>query len=192
MKTTLTVTLLLILFCCFSAFADTPVRPNGWYYVLDAEKDSLSAEPIVTVADFSELELDSMQASGKDSVIYHIVGKIKEAKWAAWEEATRKSIGKQIGFLFNGNLLTTPHVNAEIKTGAFFIATDKVQNMRELYQQIRQEAGCEEVYKSTEVPKPPLSPAFWAIKGGLVVVFLIIFYLGFWALRRIKRGTASK
>ncbi len=51
MRTILFISFLLLLWCGFSSFESTSVRPNGWYYVIDMEHDSLSADPIVTVKD---------------------------------------------------------------------------------------------------------------------------------------------
>ena len=54
MRTILFIFFLLLLWCGFSSFESTSVRPNGWYYVIDMEHDSLSADPIVTVKDFKD------------------------------------------------------------------------------------------------------------------------------------------
>ena len=43
MRTILFISFLLLLWCGFSSFESTSVRPNGWYYVIDMEHDSLSA-----------------------------------------------------------------------------------------------------------------------------------------------------
>lgn len=45
MRTILFISFLLLLWCGFSSFESTSVRPNGWYYVIDMEHDSLSADP---------------------------------------------------------------------------------------------------------------------------------------------------
>ena len=63
MRTILFIFFLLLLWCGFSSFESTSVRPNGWYYVIDMEHDSLSADPIVTVKDFARIKLDSVSDS---------------------------------------------------------------------------------------------------------------------------------
>lgn len=35
----------------------TPQKENGWYHIIDGQQDSISCEPIVTVADFTDLRL---------------------------------------------------------------------------------------------------------------------------------------
>ena len=61
MRTILFIFFLLLLWCGFSSFESTSVRPNGWYYVIDMEHDSLSADPIVTVKDFASVGLERGQ-----------------------------------------------------------------------------------------------------------------------------------
>lgn len=190
MRTSLFVFFLFILGCGLSLFASETVRPNGWYYVVDMENDSLSVDPIVTVRDFSMLKLDSVTDAAQDSVTYRIVGKVKDSHEAIWAEATEKSIGKQIGFLFNGILLTAPYVNCSIENGSFFIVTDKVRDMKLLYNALRQEAGCKEEYGTSDRfgNEKESSATFWLVKGGLIGVFLIILCVGLLKLRSIKKG----
>ena len=145
MRTILFIFFLLLLWCGFSSFESTSVRPNGWYYVIDMEHDSLSADPIVTVKDFARIKLDSVSDSNEDNMAYRILGVLDDSHKTTWAEATEKSIGKHIGFLFNGVILTAPYVNCKIESGKFFIATDKAYDMKLLYQQILQEAGCKSV-----------------------------------------------
>lgn len=68
MRTILFISFLLLLWCGFSSFESTSVRPNGWYYVIDMEHDSLSADPIVTVKDFARIKLDSVSDSNEDNM----------------------------------------------------------------------------------------------------------------------------
>ena len=39
-----------------------------------------------------------------------------------------KTIRTQVGFLFNGILLTAPYINCSIENGNFFIVTDRVRD----------------------------------------------------------------
>ena len=73
MRTILFISFLLLLWCGFSSFESTSVRPNGWYYVIDMEHDSLSADPIVTVKDFARIKLDSVSDSASISDSYSMV-----------------------------------------------------------------------------------------------------------------------
>lgn len=190
MRTSLLVSFLLILGCSLSSSANETVRPNGWYYVIDMDHDSLSVDPIVTVKDFSMLRLDSVTDAGQDSVTYRIVGRVKDSQRGVWAEATEKSIGKHIGFLFNGTLLTAPYVNCSIENGAFFIVTDRIPDMKLLYSTLQQEAGCKEEHGTSDrFGNEEESPVtFWLIKGGLIGVFLLILCIGLLKLRSIKKG----
>lgn len=62
---------------CFPliAVSQNTHRENGWYHVIDNEKDSLSIEPILTVNDFATLELDTSNLGQ-----YAIFGKINRQK----------------------------------------------------------------------------------------------------------------
>lgn len=190
MKTTLFLFLSLLLWCSFSSFKNDSTRPNGWYYMIDKDHDSLSAEPVVTVKDFSKLKLDSTMDSTTNKMTYRIIGKTSEAKKAAWAEATEKSIGKHLGFLFNGVILTAPYVNCKIESGYFFISTEiEGYDMKLLYEQIRQESGCMEEFGFVdEIGHGESEFIFWLIRGGLIGVCLIIMCLGFFKLRKIKKN----
>lgn len=194
MKTTLFIALLLILDCTFSVFAANPYRPNGWYYIIDMETDSLSVDPIVRVEDFSELVLDSAKDVSNDNIIYRIVGKVDEAKRADWSIATKKAIGTHIGFLFDDVILTAPYVNGEIPNGNFFISTDKVKDVKLLYRQMCKEAGCPKKYGKIEDPglEQILFPNYWLLKAGLIIALLGIVCLGLLMLRRTKRKASLR
>ena len=114
MRTILFISFLLLLWCGFSSFESTSVRPNGWYYVIDMEHDSLSADPIVTVKDFARIKLDSVSDSNEDNMAYRILGVLDDSHKTTWAEATEKSIGKHIGFTRMGK----PSNAAGIKTHA--------------------------------------------------------------------------
>lgn len=111
-------------------------RENGWYYMYDNEKDSLSADPILTVKDFVGLELDSTTSSGKK--IYQISGTVSKHKRIKWADATEKSIGKRIAFVYNDRVITAPQVNMRIDGGRFAI-TGEEHNIPALFDQIRRE-----------------------------------------------------
>lgn len=132
LKTVLSMIVLMISLALHSQ--NTPPKENGWYYITDNTQDSLSETPIVTIKDFVVLRLES-DASGK-SVITGSVSKHKRDKWA---DATERSIGKRIGFVFEGKVITAPQVNARIKSGNFQICNPHNYNLQEIYNGIRQE-----------------------------------------------------
>ena len=135
MRTILFISFLLLLWCGFSSFESTSVRPNGWYYVIDMEHDSLSADPIVTVKDFARIKLDSVSDSNEDNMAY---------------------------------------------------------DMKLLYQQILQEAGCKSEFGFTdEVGQGESTFTFWLIRGGLIGLLLVIMCFGFLKVRKIKKTVSG-
>ncbi|WP_322934035.1 SecDF P1 head subdomain-containing protein [Bacteroides sp. CG01] len=112
----------------------TPKKENGWYHIIDGQQDSISCEPIVTVADFADLSLiyDSFDKSV-------ISGKVSRSKLSKWADATEKSIGKRIGFVFNDTVITAPQVNARIDSGYFQISTPHGHDLKRIYLQLLKE-----------------------------------------------------
>lgn len=99
-----------------------PQKADGWYYLTDYENQTVSAEPIVTVADFETLRIDS--ALDRNNLTnYYLTGKIKTDKAPAFAEATEKWTGKHIAFLYQGEILTAPRVNMRIDGGNFMITS---------------------------------------------------------------------
>lgn len=93
-------------------------QPNGWYH-LNETGEEITGDAIITVKDFEAIEFDKDETDGKG--IYIILGSIKPEKKSVFADATEKAIGKQIGFLYNGELLTKPMVNSRIEGGNFMI-----------------------------------------------------------------------
>lgn len=109
-------------------------RENGWYHIMNGQKDSISKEPIVLVKDFETLKLDS-DSFGR----VMIIGTIKKEKAGRWADATEKAIGKRIGFIYNDKVITDPQVNMRIESGNFMISNPYGDNLREIYQQLLKE-----------------------------------------------------
>ncbi len=110
-------------------------KENGWYYILDGQKDSISKDPIVTVKEFNALELES-DAFGVP-VIFGTISKHRLKKWA---DATEKAIGKRIGFIYNDSVITAPQVNMRIESGRFCISSaPHKHNLKAIFSQIKQE-----------------------------------------------------
>jgi hypothetical protein len=192
MRTYLFAFFLLFFGCSFSSFANEPVRPDGWYYVIDMETDSLSASPIVTLKDFDKLKLDSIQNAETDSITYRISGRLTAYGTKVWAEATERSIGKHVAFLFNGDILIAPYVNARIENGNFSIITGQDYDMKLLYEQIRRASGCTEEFGFVdELSREEIVTAFWLMRGGLIILVLVILSLGFLWLRKIKKATSK-
>ena len=109
-------------------------RENGWYPVTGDSNDSLSLEPIVTTKDFSVLRLDS-DAFGK----YVIFGQIHPYYMNLWAEETEKAIGKQIAFVFNDSVISTPTVNMRIESGNFAITSYCDTLLPGIYEELNKE-----------------------------------------------------
>ncbi|MEG0559432.1 MAG: hypothetical protein RR513_02850 [Muribaculaceae bacterium] len=117
----------------------TSDRSNGWYYIADEEKDSISITPIVIVADFETLELDSSVNIQKGDVVYQICGTMNKQASMKWAKATEKQIGKRIGFIYNNEVICDPYVNCRIENGRFAISTNKGYNLPKLYNDLQKE-----------------------------------------------------
>lgn len=182
--------LLLILCLGLLSFKEVSFnRPNGWYYVIDAKKDSLSVDPIVTTKDFAWLKLDSASHSdNKGSVKYQIMGQMTEAGKKAWADATERSVGKQLGFLFDGVVLTAPYVNCKIESGRFQIITDEEKDIKAIYKQMLQESGCKEEFGMVDESFNASSVVSLIMKSGLIALILLIVCFGVLKVRKIKKG----
>lgn len=113
-------------------------QSNGWYHVKDVNTNTLEMQPIVTIADFETVTIDSA-VNLLGNVTYFIIGKIKKDKIHIWADATEKSIGKQIGFLFGGKIISAPQVNQRIENGNFMISLHNIQEPEKVYQAICRE-----------------------------------------------------
>ncbi|MBC5645869.1 hypothetical protein H8S77_23625 [Parabacteroides sp. BX2] len=126
-----------------SCNAQTIERENGWYYIMEGRKDSISKESIITVKDFAFLRLDSFSYSD-NRMMYMIVGTINQPQVSRWADATERSIGKRICFVFDNKVITDPKVNARIESGAFSISTYKGYDLKTMFRQIREEMDVEQ------------------------------------------------
>ncbi len=138
MKTKSYLAIIFMIFaCCFMECTERDRaktdRPNGWYYFTEHTKDSLSSEPIVSVEEFESLRVDEIQIAG-------IIQPQSSQKWA---EATEKSIGKKIGFLYNNKVICAPRINSRIEGGNFTIsllpALSDQFDIVEIYEDLRKE-----------------------------------------------------
>jgi len=93
--------------------------PNGWYHLKENGKE-IKGKAIVTVKDFKEINLNS--DSFGESPFYQITGTLKENKIKTFAKATEKAVGKQIGFLYNEEIISAPMINMPIETGNFSIS----------------------------------------------------------------------
>ncbi len=130
----------MILFSC-----STNERPNGWYLITDAATMTLDKTPIITVSGFDDVKLDSVQQPAiadlfPGQVIFQITGKIKADKVKKFADATEKAIDKQIGFLYNGEVISAPRINQRIDGGHFSITPPFMNDrdkMMQLYEDLK-------------------------------------------------------
>ena len=109
-------------------------RENGWYCIIDGQKDSIAPRPVVTVKDFAELRLEK-DFFGNDV----ITGQVCEHKLKAWADSTEQLIGKRLGFVFNDTVITAPRVNGRIDSGTFQISNPRNYDMLSLYESLMKE-----------------------------------------------------
>lgn len=123
---------------CFSCRSQKGCRPDGWYYLNAGKTDSISKKPIITVKEFSALRLDSSVSGNK--TIYQIIGQLSEEKIEKWGDATGRSVGKRIAFVYNGEVICSPQVNSRINSGAFSIGIppylENRYDLREIYKKL--------------------------------------------------------
>ena len=109
-------------------------RENGWYRIIDGQKDSIASRPIVTVKEFASLRLDN-DFFGKAV----ITGSVSKHKLQAWADSTEQLIGKRIGFVFNDSVITAPRINMRLESGNFQISNPHNYDMLSLYKSLLKE-----------------------------------------------------
>ena len=109
-------------------------RENGWYRIIDEQKDSIASLPIVTVKEFASLRLDK-DFFGKAV----ITGSVSKHKLQAWADSTEQLISKRIGFVFNDSVITAPRINMRLESGNFQISNPHNYDMLSLYRSLLKE-----------------------------------------------------
>lgn len=109
-------------------------RENGWYRIMDGQKDSIASRPIVTVKEFASLRLEK-DPFGKAV----ITGSVSKHRSRAWADSTEQLIGKRMGFVFNDSVITAPRVNMRLESGMFQIAAPGDYDISSLYRNLLKE-----------------------------------------------------
>ena len=117
---------------------------TGWYYVISEGKGLrrhrsedttlyfLDSTPIVTAQNIVSFEIYEMEAGD-----YGMIIQLDEEGTAAWSVATRKSVGRKLGFVVDNKLLSVPIVNSEIPNGMTAFSGDYTkEEMLEIQKQI--------------------------------------------------------
>ncbi|GEM_PF-110190 len=115
-------------------------KPNGWYH-LSEDAENIEGDPIVTVKDFLFLRLDSGMLNNTNKYLYEITGIIKKEKRKTFADATEKSIGRKIGFFYNGKILCAPSPNMRLENGAFSVSLSGYDQTEAymIYKELREE-----------------------------------------------------
>ncbi len=108
-------------------------RANGWYYVTAQATDSLSQTPFLTVGDFDTLRLET--AAGQPV----ITGVVSPDKLPVWREATARSVGRRLAFVFNDTVLTAPQVNMPMESGHFQISGPHGCDLERIFKELQKE-----------------------------------------------------
>ena len=109
-------------------------RENGWYRIIDGQKDSIVSRPIITVKEFATLRLDK-DFSGKAV----ITGSVSKHKVKSWADSTEQLIVKRMGIVFNDSVINEPRVNMRLESGTFQISTSHNFDMNSLYRSLLRE-----------------------------------------------------
>ncbi|TKC62484.1 hypothetical protein FBD94_09725 [Pedobacter hiemivivus] len=108
---------------------ESNILNTGWYYVvpkdkglkrqLDKSKETyfLDRHPIVTARNFSAFLIDGSTVSGPKKYSYRLVIELDDTGADYWSIATKKSIGKQLAFIVNNQLLYVAKVFAQLDNG---------------------------------------------------------------------------
>lgn len=115
--------------CSIILLSSCSTTPDGWYH-MDEKGENITGKPFATPKDFTELQIDSFTNNGKTQ--YAITGRIKPEKLNQYADETEKAIGKYIGFVHNGKVITKPMVNMRIETGGFLISLPDINNREEV------------------------------------------------------------
>lgn len=75
-------------------------RENGWYRIINGQKDSIASRSIVTVKEFVNLRLEK-DFFGKTV----ITGSVSNHKLQAWIDSTEQLLDKHVGFSFNDSII---------------------------------------------------------------------------------------
>ncbi len=68
-----------------------------------------------------------------------ITGVFLQDKLPIWREATTKSVGKYIAFVFNDTVITAPQVNSPIESGCFQISNPHGYDLERIFRELQKE-----------------------------------------------------
>ena len=68
-----------------------------------------------------------------------ITGVFLQNKSPIWREATKKSIGKRIAFVFNDTVITAPLINIPLESGHFQISNPHGYDLERIFKELQKE-----------------------------------------------------
>lgn len=122
MKGIVIVSFLIILYSCA-----TTHRVNGFYEIADYPDDRIIGKPIVTVADFEKVTLNTY-----DSITL-VEGRLTHDATETFANATEKLTGHRIGFVFCDSVVMAPKINCRINGGRFQIISPDTALIKRIY-----------------------------------------------------------
>ncbi len=118
---------ILIIFLCSCS---TQRRANGFYEIADYPDDRIIGKPIVKIADFERVVIDTI------SPMPIIEGRFKPSAKAKFADATERLTGHRIGFVFYDSIVMAPQVNCRIESGNFQIISPDTALIKRIYTHI--------------------------------------------------------
>lgn len=106
---------------------DSTILYTGWYYVVDSDNGFkhqldkstdtffIDPNPSVTAKNFTTFEIYESNTGGQKHV--GLTMRLDQTGTENWSIATEKSIGKQLAFILDNQLLYVAKVNAQITAG---------------------------------------------------------------------------
>lgn len=134
MKQTFIPFICLLAICLCSCATRNSRLPDGWYHINNTLEDSIVKPAILTINQIAAVTLDSFQSY--DGMIYQINARIIQKKKNDFADATEHAIGRQIAFIYKGEIINAPLVNSRIEGGRFAVTFPERKKAVELYYSI--------------------------------------------------------
>ena len=97
----------------------------------------LNPKPVITVKDFDLCTIDSTIYGGNE--IYSLDIKLKKPAAIKFKEITARNVGKKIAVIIDNKVVIAAVVRNPITSGRMTIGGDKDENIRKLYEKLKQE-----------------------------------------------------
>lgn len=154
-KSTTLLTFFVISILCVSTVQAQKLK-TGWYHISMEDSTGIkrtiqetgdtyfiNPTPILTASDIATISCswEESQPDYTGQGIYAISMMAAENKKQTWQDATRAAIGKNVGFVLDDELLSSPRVNAEISGGGSQIVGRDIKQMQRYMKVLKKEIG---------------------------------------------------